>query len=279
MDHFNFRQAGGLELLVSATLEASGFINAFTTRQGGVSPLPAGTLNLGNFSQDDHLNINENRRRLKVALDHNERPLLTLQQIHSADIHRVTTPEDAARVSVEPPIGDALVTSRRDLLLGVQTADCLPILIADRRTGATAVVHAGWRGTLAGIARRTVEEMRERLDSRPGDLLAAIGPAIGPCCFEVGYEVVERFRAVWSHTAELISQSGQVHNPGQDERVHLDLSLANRLQLREAGLPDTSIEDCNLCTICHNHRFFSYRFENGAVNPVGRMMGVIGWRE
>jgi len=272
MDQFIFRQVAGLELLVSPILEASGFINAFTTRRGGVSPLPAAALNLGNFSQDDHPNIIENRRRLNAALQLNDRPLLTLQQIHSADIHWVVNEQDVAAVAATPPVGDALIAVPGVTLLAVQTADCLPILIADRRTGATAVVHAGWRGTLAGIVSRTVRAMRERLASRPEDLLAAIGPAIGPCCFEVGPEVLARFREVWSHTPELVS------NPQPDGRVHLDLSLANRLQLHDAGLPADSIQDCRLCTICHNNMFFSYRAEKGAENPVGRLMGVIGWR-
>jgi hypothetical protein len=114
--------------------------------------------------------------------------------------------------------------------------------------------------------------MRERLACRPEDLLVAIGPAIGPCCFEVGPEVLARFREVWSHTEQLVS------NPQPDGRVHLDLSLANRLQLHDAGLAADSIQDCRLCTICNNNMFFSYRAEKGAENPVGRLMGVIGWR-
>lgn len=273
MDQFIFQQSAGLELLVCQPLAAHGFINAFTTRGGGVSPLPASSLNLGNFSQDDHSNINENRRRLKVALEMIERPLLTLQQIHSADLHWIVDAQDVAKAAAAPPVGDALVSSLSDTLIAVQTADCLPILIADRRSGATAVVHAGWRGTLAGIVSKTVTAMRTRLGARPEDLLVAIGPAIGPCCFEVGAEVLAQFRARWAYADRLVSR------PQPDGRVHLDLPLANRLQLGEAGLEDGAILDCNLCTICHNNMFFSYRFENGAVNPVGRLMGVIGWRD
>ncbi|NDD65484.1 MAG: peptidoglycan editing factor PgeF [Acidobacteria bacterium] len=274
MNQFIFRQSAGLELLICEPLEQQGFTNAFTTRSGGVSPLPSASLNLGNFSQDLQANVVENRRRLKTALGEPNWPILTMQQTHSADVRNIIEPAQTELFSsLQPPAGDALTTSFSRILLAVQTADCLPVLIADRRSGATAAVHAGWRGTASGIVARTVEQMQQHLGADPSNLHAAIGPAIGPCCFEVGPEVVAAFRQRWNHVDLLVSL------PRADGRVNLDLRLANRLQLVAAGVSDSSIYDCNLCTICQNDKFFSYRLEKGAVRPVGRLMGLIGWSD
>lgn len=269
MDYFHFQNSGGLELLICEPLNAAGFRHAFTTRSGGVSPLPESALNLGTFTDDPRDNILENRRRLSVALGAASWPLITVRQIHSAIVHRVETPP----VSGEEATADALIGHQAEVLLAVQTADCLPILLADRRTGAIAAVHAGWRGTLAGIVARTVEQMQQAFQTQPADLLAAIGPAIGPCCFEVGPEVVSLFSEAWPDTQSLVSPPPSGLSTG---KAHFNLGLANRRQLRHAGLADSSIFESRLCTICHNDRFFSYRFELGAERPVGRLMGVIG---
>lgn len=269
MDNFRFHNSGGLELLICEPLEAAGFLHAFTTRAGGVSPLPESSLNLGTYTEDSRDNILENRRRLRVALGAASWPLVTVRQIHSAIVCRVDSP----LVAAEEATADALIGQQAGMLLAVQTADCLPILLADRRTGAFAAVHAGWRGTLGGIVARTVEQMQQAFQSQPADLIAAIGPAIGTCCFEVGLEVVALFSEAWPDTQGLVSppRSGR-----STEKAHFNLALANRQQLRHAGLADSSIFASRLCTICHNDRFFSYRFELGAERPVGRLMGVIG---
>ncbi len=272
MDHFHFQSDAGLELLVCEPLAAAGFLHAFTTRGGGVSPLPDAALNLGNFSQDSRENILENRRRLRHSLGVEEWPLVTLRQIHSPDIHYLDASAaiEVAGDGENGPTADGVITNLAQVLVAVQTADCLPILLADPRTGAIAAVHAGWRGTLAGIVARTVDLMQQNFGSHPGDILAAIGPAIGSCCFEVGPEVIAHFGQKWDFADQLVSR----RQP--DGKAHLDLALANRFQLQQAGIADTSIFDCQLCTICHHHRFFSYRFELGAERPVGRLMGVIG---
>jgi YfiH family protein len=274
MDHFHFQSDAGLELLICEPFAAAGLLHAFTSRVGGVSPLPDAALNLGNFSQDSRENILENRRRLRRSLGVEEWPLVTLRQVHSPDIYHFDNPAtvQATADGENGPTADGVITNLAQVLVAVQTADCLPILLADLRTGAIAAVHAGWRGTLAGIVARTVDLMQQNFGSHPGDMLAAIGPAIGSCCFEVGPEVITRFTEKWDDADQLVSH----RQPGG--KAHLDLPLANRLQLRQAGMADSSIFDCQLCTICHNHRFFSYRFELGAERPVGRLMGVIGRR-
>ncbi len=157
--------------------------------------------------------------------------------------------------------GDALVTAQVGRSIGVRTADCLPLLLLDRRTRAVAAIHAGWRGTAAQIARNTVEKLRQDHGSRPGDLYAAIGPFIRPCCYEVSPEVSELF-AQWPKSV----QSSPECKP------RLDLAEANRRQMLDAGVPGAQIFDCHLCTYCLADRFFSFRREPD--NP-GRMVSSI----
>lgn len=254
-------------MIVSTSLEESGFKNGFSTRTGGVSPLPECALSLGNFSQDEHANVIENRSLFLDALDAPDWTLVTARQVHSALVRAVRDADDARD---EPVTCDALVADIPRTLLAVQTADCLPILLADQRTGIVAAVHAGWRGTLAGIVARTVELMQETHDSAPTDIRAALGPAIGPCCFEVGEEVVEAFSARFDYGANCFSKP----NPGG--KAHLNLNQLNRRQLVDCGLRVDNIWDVALCTVCRNDLFFSYRKERGVDRPVGRLMGVIG---
>ncbi|MFN0108669.1 MAG: peptidoglycan editing factor PgeF [Blastocatellia bacterium] len=267
MTHFSFRQHGGVQLLICEPLERLGFKNAFSARLGGVSPLPTDALSLGNFSQDERDNVIENRRRFQAALEAENWPMVTAKQIHSADIRSVVDATDA--VSETQP-GDALTANLEKILLAIQTADCMPILIADERTRAFAAVHAGWRGTLAGIVARTVERMQSEYGSRPENLHAALGPAICAEIFEVGAEVLDAFRAKYDYAEELFSDL-QPNGKG-----HVNLNLANARQLMDAGLKADQIYDCGLCTWQRNDLFFSYRLERGAEKPVGRLMGVIG---
>lgn len=267
MTNFVFRQQGGATLLVCEPLEQLGFKNAFSTRLGGVSPLPADALSLGNFSHDERANVIENRRRFLSALGATGWPMVTAKQIHSADVRSVRDAEDA---SSEPLPGDALTANIEKVLLAIQTADCMPILIADERTRAFASVHAGWRGTLAGIVARTVERMQQAYDSRPADLHAALGPAICAEVFEVGAEVLDAFREKYDYAETLFS------NLKPDGKGHINLNRANTQQLIDAGVSPNRIYDSGLCTWLRNDLFFSYRLERGAEKPVGRLMGVIG---
>jgi hypothetical protein len=148
--------------------------------------------------------------------------------------------------------GDALVTNRPGLAVSVRTADCYPILLADTRHLAVAAVHAGWRGTAAHIVDRTLERMNTEFGTEPRDVIAAIGPGIRVCCYEVGEEVARQF--------------------GYDGRAHLDLVLENRKQLEAAGVPPHNIEALDVCTFCDAERFFSYRREK---EKAGRMTSYI----
>lgn len=267
MNNFVFRNAETITLLICEPLERAGFTHAFTTRKGGVSPLPEAALSLGNFAKDSAENINENRRRLLKALAIRDWPLITARQIHSAD---VTLVNDAQSAQAEPTVCDALTTDLPRTLLAIQIADCMPILIGDQRSGAVAAVHAGWRGTLAGIVARTLERMQHAYGTRAQDVLAAFGPTIQSANFEVGPEVVAQFEAAFEFAPQAVSQRKPT---GQ---AHLDLAFINRQLLQNAGVPSAQIFNCGLCTVERNDLFFSYRKERGAEKPVGRLMGVIG---
>jgi YfiH family protein len=268
MEHFFFRNIGDLKLLVCNPLERIGFKNAFSSRLGGVSPLPVDALDLGSpRHQGERENVIENRRRFLDALDAMDWTLVTAKQVHAADVRFVNGLEDARS---EPRACDALTANTPGILLAVQTADCLPILIADERSGAFSAAHAGWRGTLAGIVARTVERMQQEFGSRPQDLHAALGPAISAAVFEVGPEVLVEFKDRFNYAEELISDTRA------SGKGHLNLNLANVRQLIACGVRDDRIYDSALCSWMRNDLFFSHRRERGHEKPVGRLMGVIG---
>jgi YfiH family protein len=213
-------------------------------------------------------------------------PLVTLHQVHSSITYRVGK-ADAGR---EAPLkGDGLMTDERGIALGVQTADCVPVLVADRKRGAVAAFHAGWRGTLRRIVEGGVGRMRLEFGSEPEDLVAAIGPSIGPCCYAVGDEVEAEFRSQFAYAEALFCEvydSDPVRKkypmlflsqraPGHTEMgpsLHLDLVEANRRQLLDAGLAAAAIEVSGHCTSCRTDLYFSHRASSGFA---GRMMNVI----
>jgi polyphenol oxidase len=245
-------------------------VHGFSTRGGGVSEIvgasrPGGDLNLGFTNGDFSEAVSLNRERFlsSILSGGNETPwgLVTLKQMHSALVRRVGRAEIAERASLW---GDGLVTNEPGVLLGIQTADCLPILIADRQRRAVGAFHAGWRGTLKGIVERGVAALGREFGCIPQDLVAAIGPGIGQCCFAVGAEVRDQFRARYAYSGELFS-GGQT--------LSLDLVEANRRQLLTAGLSPETIVTLHACTSCRTDEFFSYRAERG---KTGRLMAVIG---
>ena len=174
--------------------------------------------------------------------------LATIKQVHSAE---VLIAEAGGLIGQ----GDALITDQPGILLSVQTADCLPILMSDIRHRAVSAVHAGWRGTVLEIGPKTVQAMADRFGTRPEDLRVAIGPGIGPCCFEVGPEVAIQF--------------------GLSGRTSVDLAETNRRQLVQMGIPASQIVLCGLCTCCDQAQFHSYRRDREAA---GRMVSAIGIR-
>lgn len=281
-----------LQLLHSKKLaQLPWLVHAFSTRSGGVSRVyGGGALNLGFTKQDSRAAVERNRalflKSLGVVRGRTGWPLVTLRQIHSDLIHRVEGPPD------EPLAGDGLITNTPGLLLGIQTADCLPVILVDKKNRAVGVFHAGWRGTVKRIVEKGIGEMRRYFSSDPRNLVAAIGPGVGGCCYKVGDEVRTKFEAQFAYAAELfreVKESDPVREkypllfltaraPGHSElpvSLYLDLVEANRHQLVDGGVSAKNIEASSLCTACHTDLLFSHRAENGVT---GRMMAVAGVR-
>jgi len=259
---------GGVRAIACEPLEQAGFANAFSTRVGGVSPFPEGSLNLAGFDQDSAENIRENRRRFLNALG-DDWTLAACWQVHGSDVLVVRDTQDPRPDNERC---DALATNLKGVLLGVKTADCVPVIIGDPRGEVCAAVHAGWRGTLAEIVKRALARMHEEFGTDPRDVRAALGPAALGCCYEVGAEVVEPFRAKFSDADSLFKPTTAGH-------ALVDLHEANRRQLVEAGVSVERIHALPLCTMCRPDLFFSYRQDRKLYGRTGRLLSVIGMRD
>jgi polyphenol oxidase len=240
-------------------------------------------LNLGAVEWDTRENVEENKRRLQSALGADDLTLVSLHQIHSDVVRAFPS------VPTKPHKGDALTTDHPGLLLNVRTADCAPVLVVDPKKRVVAAIHAGWRGTLRRIVVKTIGHMQMQFKCRPQDLLAAIGPTIGGCCYEVGTEVAAAFAAKFANAAEFFDElrTGDEPNPLQwlnmmppgrqppPKKVLLNLPKANRMQLLDAGVRPQNIFASELCTACRADFLFSHRKEHARS---GRLMSVIGIR-
>lgn len=258
--------------------------HGFSTRRGGVSTAykadretSDADLNTGWTASDDPANVVENRRRLIEAVNPDAVPgdLLTLRQVHSASSLIVPANTDKFFSAEGRAVldGDGLMTDRVGPLLGIQTADCVPVLVVDPKRRAVAAFHAGWRGTAAAIVENGIAQMVAEFGSRPEDLMAAIGPSIGACCYSVGEEVQAAFRQAFRYSSDLFEMRAQEGG----ERLYVDLWMANRRQLLSAGLSPqriTVIGECSGCAgLPGRRKYFSHRCEGGFT---GRMMSVIG---
>lgn len=271
----------------------SWLVHGFSTRTGGGSVLESRdprrsrtekVLNLGYTDWDRRDRVDKNRRLFADALGQSELPIITLRQIHSDIAHVIPAP------TPEAPRGDALATSASGLLLAIQTADCIPIMLLDPRRRAIAVIHSGWRGTVARIAAKTLGRMQMDFATKPADVVAAIGPGIGQCCYEVGPDVVKEFATQFANAKSWFKgrfdalASDEDPNPlpwltmmppGHEPpppRCHLDLKAANAAMLSDAGVSPNNIFMSELCTSCRPDLFFSYRRER----LTGRMLSTIG---
>lgn len=267
-------------------------VHGFSTRLGGFSRVyGGGALNLG-FTEHDSRNAVERNRtaflsKFGFMKNGHPWPLITLRQIHSDLIHRVTKPPD------EQLAGDGLITETAGILLGIGTADCLPIILADVKNKAVGIFHAGWKGTVKRIVEKGVGEMGRYFGSTPDNLKAAIGPGIHSCCYEVGAEVRDQFSSQFAYAAELFRETKESDSirerypllflsaraPGHSDlprKIFLDLVEANRRQLLDAGVPAGSVGVSPLCTSCRTDLLFSHRKEKGVA---GRMLAVAGIRD
>lgn len=272
---FYWREREGVKVIVCSALEDAGFVNGFSTRLGGVSNLSdqnapsggqfAGELNLAGFDDDLSDNIHENRRRFMAAFNGKYR-LSTRWQVHGVGIAVVDSEEAISDTEVR---SDALVSDLDGLLIGVKTADCVPVLVGDPMTRAYAAIHAGWRGTVESIARKAVKELEAVYSANPASMIAAIGPAATCRSYEVGGEVIEKFTEKFPDSRKYFGETREGH-------AMVDLHAANRDQLINAGLSGENIFTAPFCTMERNDLFFSYRLESRERRKTGRMMSVIG---
>lgn len=199
-------------------------------------------------------------KRIAAALGIPKGRLLTLRQVHGAE---VLIYDQHTRALTYPLPYDAVITDKKRIALGISTADCLPILMIDRSKKVIAAIHAGWRGMWRGVVQKTARTMIESFESSPEDILAGIGPAIGPCCYEVGRDVVSLFQNSSDSPREFIQE--------REGNTYLDLSRAAQLELTQVGIPPENIEAIPLCTACRKDLFYSYRREG----KTGRQLSFI----
>jgi polyphenol oxidase len=295
----------GLQILEAPALGRIAWLShGFSTRPGGASELAADrnasearkqsaekVLNLGFTEWDSRDRVAQNRSKFYSALGASKMRVAALRQIHSDIVHVVGA--TAFPQGEQAPKGDALITRAPGVLLTIQTADCIPILLADTRQHAVAAIHSGWRGTAQRVAEKTLGRMQMEFGTRPQDVIAALGPGIGGCCYEVGHEVVKEVTAKFPNAREWFTGPVDALENGDNDpnwlpwltmrppghappapRAHLDLMAANHAILAGAGIASKNITSSGFCTACRTDLFFSYRREH----TTGRLMAAIGIR-
>lgn len=263
------RERGGLLVWQTPQFgEEDGVLQFFTTRLGGVSRPPYQSLNLSFTTQDDPYAIQENRSLVETTFQ--TRLSKWANQVHGDNVLAIKERLSLDSINELPQdrTADAIVTALPGISLTIYFADCLPIFIFDPVSRVIALVHAGWRGTLKGVARNAVKNLASEFGVNSENILASLGPSIGPCCMEIKSDVLEQFKSSFHYWPQLIKRIKQ--------HCYLDLWLANFLQLREAGLLPDNIFISQLCTSCNNDLFYSNRRDYGIT---GRMAGVILLKE
>lgn len=262
---FYWREKSGVRVLICRALEEKGFANGFSTRFGGVSSMPENDLNLSGFDDDSEENIMENRRRFLNVFG-GDFTLATAWQVHGVDVKTVGNLNDAKDGNAH---FDALVSNLNNVLVGVKTADCVPVLIGDAKTKSFAAIHAGWRGTAHLIVTKAIEKMRENYGANPKDLICAIGPA-AVCNYEIGQDVIDAFAANFPNNSQ------HLFAPTRDGHAFVDLHRANFQQLAATGVLPENIYAAPFCTLERTDLFFSYRKEKKLYGKTGRLLSVIG---
>ncbi len=252
----------GIRYYQFTSLDPGRVAQAVFGRHGGVSPTPYATLNMSISTGDTRENVRDNRMRAFHLLGRQPASVADLWQVHSADVIVADTPNGPHDYKGQ---ADALITDRPEVTLFLRFADCVPILLYDPCRPAVAVVHAGWRGTLKKAAAAALQALSAHYGTRPRDVVAGIGPSVGPCHYAVGPEVVEATRLAFPDAAEaLLSRVNGGH--------HLDLWAATAHTLKAAGVEQ--IEAAALCTVCHADEFFSHRATGGKTGRFGALIGL-----
>lgn len=252
-------QHNGLRYFQFDTLQTR---HALFTRHGGVSPEPWSSLNVGGTVGDDLQRVRENRRLSFYALGRVPESAFEVWQVHSADVVCARAPRPQGESLRQ---ADIMLTDTHEVTLFMRFADCVPILLHDARKGIVGLAHAGWRGTLADVASATVNAMRKQYDSNPADIVAGIGPSIGPDHYQIGADVILQVMQKYGDESELLLKS---HNG----KIHFDLWKANHLLLELAGVGN--IEHAEICTACHTEDWFSHRAEKGRTGRFGALISL-----
>jgi YfiH family protein len=255
------REKAGLKYFQFESLLSKNLTQAVFSRQGGVSPVPWNSLNLGNTVGDDSIRVEENKSKLLSSIGYFPNQLAQIRQVHSAHVEVVDKPVNRNAVLSQ---GDAMVSKKPGLLMLMRFADCVPILFFDPVNNAAGIAHAGWKGTVMEVAISAVNKMKKQFGTNPSDLIVGIGPSIGPDHYEIGEDVVEEVKKTFPNNWDQILFS-------VFDRVKLDLWEANRISLKKVGVKH--IEIAAICTACNVDDWYSHRAENG---KTGRFAAVIG---
>jgi len=255
----------GVHWFAAEHLERRGVPHGFTARSGGASRGPFASLNFSSREGDVPARVVENWARLEAAASLPAKGWGLLSQVHGARVERLAAGGPACHHRRNHVEADALVTAQRGVVLGVLTADCLPVILAVPGGSAVAIAHAGWRGTLEGVVQETARELCAVAGADPSEILAAIGPSIGRCCLQVGAEVHAAFHERWgaAHARRILEKS---------DPWRLDLPTANLIQLREIGVRTSNVAFVQHCTCCRKDLFFSYRRDG---RRSGRMLNFV----
>jgi len=257
-------QANGIPFLQFESLRGHGRLHhAVFTRQGGVSPAPFASLNLSVSVPDEKARVYANRRRAYGIYGRDTGSVVHAHLVHGADVARVTQAEHGSWASRV----DGIITDEPGCALTMNYADCAPIFLYDPQNHAIGLGHAGWQGAVRDLPGALVRAMQAAFGSEPADLLAAIGPCIGACCYEVGEAVIEAVGESFAEPASLLAASP---NGGSNGRLHFDLPQANTVNLQRAGV--RRIELSSLCTACRTDLFFSHRAEKGQTGRFGTIL-------
>ena len=265
-DQFKIHCRRAVQYVESMEISRFDFIiHAFCTRRDGVSVGSFGSLNVSVHEGDAVQNVRRNLEIIAAAFAISPQHFLFVDQVHGDGVLVIDGPIAAEHHRAAPEPCDAVVTDRPGVAICIRTADCVPMLLVDSVKKIVGVAHAGWRGTALGVVARTVDVFVNRFSSRPEDIEVAVGPAIGPCCYEVGANVYETFAGERDRHAFFHRRSGQ-------EKWMLDLPLANIAQLEQRGVPRENISSCPLCTACRRDLFFSHRADGG---KTGRQLNFV----
>lgn len=238
-------------------LEDQGVPHAFLTRLGGASAPPFDTLNLGHTVGDDLATVEENHDRAFAALGLRREQVVSPYQVHGTHVRLVSQ----AHTGTTQPATDGLLTTTPGVALLLRFADCVPILLFDTKHRAVAMIHSGWKSTAGNIAAAAVEAFIRHVGSQPGDLWAGVGPAIGPCCYEVGQEMAETISQISPEGTEVLQK--------RSDKLYLNLPGLVQAQLAKAGVKQIAMSGA--CTACHTEEWFSHRAEDGHTGRFGAL--------